>query len=192
VKVGAIVLAAGDSTRFGESKQLLVFEGETLVRRAARAALAVRGPVVVVTGRDHDRIANELHGLPVTVVPNDQWLRGIGSSIRCGIEALGKCDAAVLLACDQPHVSEQIVRQLIAAHEMTRKPIVISAYAETVGIPALFSKYFFSELRAIDDENGAKSIILAHEGETIAVPFEAGRFDVDTPGDLQKFASSSS
>ena len=79
MKVGAIVLAAGGSQRFGGPKQLLVYEGDTLVRRAARAALAVRGPVVVVVGREREMIAHELRGLPVTVVPNDNWERGIGS-----------------------------------------------------------------------------------------------------------------
>ena len=87
MKVGAVVLAAGGSSRFGQPKQLLVCAGETLVRRAARAALTARGPVVVVVGRDGKEMAEELVGLPVTVVPNDNWERGIGSSLRCGMEA---------------------------------------------------------------------------------------------------------
>jgi len=186
VKVGVIVLAAGRSQRFGRPKQLLLYDGQTLVRRAARAALAVRGRVVVVAGREQEMIGLELLGLPVTVVPNDDWERGIGSSVRCGLEALPECDAAVIVACDQPRVDGSVIQQLIAEHAKSGKPIVASAYAGTLGVPALFGQEIFAELRSLPDGQGAKSIILRHRDEVATVDFPAGALDIDTPEDYER------
>ena len=186
MKVGAVVLAAGRSQRFGRPKQLLLYDGQTLVRRAARAALAVRGRVVVVAGREQEMIALELLGLPVTVVPNESWERGIGSSVRCGLDALPECDAAVIVTCDQPRVDGSVIQQLIAEHAKSGKPIVASAYAGTLGVPALFARWMFDELRSLPDDKGAKSIILRHRDEVATVDFPAGALDIDTPEDYER------
>ena len=186
MKVGAVVLAAGGSQRFGRPKQLLLYDGQTLVRRAARGALAVRGPVVVVAGREQEMIGLDLLGLPVTVVPNDDWERGIGSSVRCGLEALPECDAAVIVACDQPRVDGSVIQQLIAEHAKSGKPIVAAAYAGTLGVPALFARRRFDELRSLPDAQGAKSIILRHRDEVATVDFPAGALDIDTPEDYER------
>jgi molybdenum cofactor cytidylyltransferase len=185
MKGAAIVLAAGGSRRLGQPKQLLKFDGETLVRRTARAALALRGPVVIVVGREQDRIADELRGLPVTVVPNEHWERGIGSSIRRGLAALPDCDAVMLLVCDQPHVTSEILGQLLTTHEQTGTSIVASAYAGTLGVPALFEKGLFSELRSLPDNQGAKSIITAHSDSVATISFPKGAIDIDTVTDYE-------
>jgi molybdenum cofactor cytidylyltransferase len=187
VKVGAVVLAAGGSSRFGQPKQLLVCAGETLVRRAARAALTARGPVVVVVGRDGKEIAEELLGLPVTVVPNDNWERGIGSSLRCGIEALPECDAVVILTCDQPRVDGAAIQRLIQMHEKTRNLIVASAYAGTIGVPALFAGGIFDELRRLPDDQGAKPIIAAQPERVATIDFPEGAIDIDNAKDWENF-----
>ena len=186
-----IVLAAGGSSRFGKPKQLLVWEGKTLVRRAVRAALAARGPVVVIVGREHEMIAHELLGLPVTLVPNDHWEEGIGTSLHCGIKALPGCDAVVVLTCDQPLVNPEVVRQLIGTWEWEGKPIVASAYARTLGVPALFTAEFFPQLRSLPNTQGAKSITTAHLDEVAQLSFEGGAIDIDTPEDYERLTQKS-
>src|SRR5438874_10219466 len=142
--VGALILAAGGSARFGEPKQFLQFEGETLLRRVAKAAHeAGCGPIVVVAGDSADRVRAELHDLRVHVVQNADWRCGIGTSIKLGLAHLRPdVSAIVILACDQPFVSAEIIRKLCGIN----RPIVASGYAETVGIPALFDSCYFDAL----------------------------------------------
>jgi molybdenum cofactor cytidylyltransferase len=191
VKVAAIVLAAGGSTRLGKPKQLLEFQGQPLVRRITEAALAVGcSPVLVVVGRDSEAIAAELQHLDVQLVPNDKWKEGIGSSIRAGVEALGDWDALVLAASDQPHVDAEVIRQLIRAQEETGRPIVASAYSGTRGIPALFTQSYREQLLRLPNEKGAKAIVELHSAEVAQIDFPAGAIDIDTPADYRALQAS--
>ena len=181
--VGALILAAGDSTRFGEPKQFLEFEGETLLRRIAKAAHdAGCAPIVVVAGNSADRISAELHDLPVHVVQNAEWRCGIGTSIKCGLAHLRNgVSAIVILASDQPFVSVEAIRKICGEH----RPIVASGYAETIGIPALFDSRYFDALASLPDTTGAKSLIETHAADVAVVPLTEGAIDIDTRADYE-------
>ncbi len=191
--VGAIILAAGGSSRLGQPKQLLMFEGETLVRRAARAATdAGCGPVVVVVGATPDSIANELRASGTELIDNADWARGLGTSIRCGLQHLissrSDLEAVVLLTCDQPFV-DGIIRALLAERARSGKPIVASSYAGTVGIPALFGHSSFESLLALPDDSGAKPFLQSHSAEVATIVFERGAIDLDTPAQVTGLTS---
>jgi molybdenum cofactor cytidylyltransferase len=184
VKIGAVILAAGSSSRLGQPKQLLQYRGQSLVRRAAEAALnAACAPVAVVVGSERQRIANSLRDLEVIILPNESWRRGIGTSIRVGTEALQGCNGLIILACDQPHVTSTLIRQMIAQQQKTRKRIVACAYAGTVGVPALFNRRYFEQLLSLGDAEGAKGLLIGRPNEVMEVDFPAGAVDLDTPED---------
>ena len=184
MKIGAVVLAAGSSTRLGEPKQLLLYQGQTLLRRAAAAALnAGCAPVVVVVGSERKKIAHSLRGLGIMILPNESWQRGIGTSIRIGVEALADRDALIILVCDQPYVGGAFIRQLIARQEETGQPMVASAYAGTLGVPALFVRACFAQLLSLGDEQGAKALLIRRPNDVAQVDFPAGTVDLDTPED---------
>lgn len=184
MKIGAVILAAGSSSRLGQPKQLLLYQGQTLVRRAAGAALGGGcAPVAVVVGSERTKIADSLHDLEVIILPNDSWRRGIGSSIRAGADALKDCDALILMACDQPHVGATLIRQLATRHQETHKPMVASAYAGTLGVPVLFARACFDQLLSLGNKHGAKSILAARPSDVATVDFPGGAMDIDTPGD---------
>jgi molybdenum cofactor cytidylyltransferase len=185
VKIGAVVLAAGGSRRLGEPKQLLTYKGQTLVRRTAAAALAVCSPVVVVVGHDRERISASLCALPLTIVPNESWESGIGSSLRCGLAALTTCDAVAVLVCDQPMVDADVIRCLVHEKTQTGKPIAASAYSGSLGVPAVFERRFFAALQRLPDNEGAKSLISGHRDEVAPVDFAGGAIDIDRPVDLK-------
>jgi molybdenum cofactor cytidylyltransferase len=196
MRVAAIVLAAGGSTRFGEAKQLTVFRGETFVRRIVAATIESGcAPVIVVAGEDASQITLELAGLAARIVMHPHWSNGLGSSIGAGVQHLidsaAEPDAAILLACDQPFVSAATLRQLIQLRLTSGKLIVASAYEGTLGIPALFDRSCFPDLLQLKGDSGAKGIIFSRRHEVEPFNFPAGAIDIDTPADYQCFLSQS-
>ncbi|MEP6975292.1 MAG: nucleotidyltransferase family protein [Spartobacteria bacterium] len=186
MKIGAVVLAAGSSSRLGESKQLLQHEGRPLVRRIAETAIAAGcDPVAVVVGAGREKVAATLHDLAVTIVPNDAWERGLGTSLRAGVAQLRDSDALLLLVCDQPFVSVDLLRQLIAAQQKTQKPMAASAYGGTIGVPALFTRACFAQLLSLGEEEGAKTLLTSRPDEVAPVDFPSGAIDIDTPADFE-------
>ncbi len=187
---GALILAAGNSSRLGEPKQLLSHRGETLIRRAVRAALeAGCQPVIVVVGAGHERVRQELDGFPVVVCHHANWELGIGSSIRAGLAVAAPMDALLLMVCDQPFVTGEILHALISAREQSGKRAAACVYAEALGVPALFDRTLFPTLAALPDEHGARPILAALADEVARVPFPDGAIDIDTPADQSKHLS---
>jgi molybdenum cofactor cytidylyltransferase len=189
--VGAIILAAGGSSRYGRAKQLLSFQGESLVRRAVRAAIEGGcACVTVVAGDARGRIESELRETTAIILENPEWQHGLGTSIRCGLRHLlssrPELDAAVLLACDQPFVDARVIKALIVQWENSRRPIVASSYANTLGIPALFERSCFEALLALPDDSGAKALIASRSADVLQVEFEKGAIDIDTPADFDQ------
>ena len=192
--VGAVVLAAGSSSRMGRPKQTLSYRGESLLRRAALAALGAGcRPVVVVTGANAGLSRSELDGLDVQEVLNPLWETGMASSVRAGVEGLlgadADVDAAVFMLCDQPHVTADVVSGLVAAHRATGRPVVASVYGEGFGVPALFGRALFAELARLEGADGAKQIIRRHTSEAHFLPFKGGEVDIDTPEDFSRLTA---
>jgi molybdenum cofactor cytidylyltransferase len=194
-EIGAVILAAGASSRFGRPKQLIEFRGTTLLRRVVDAAeQAGCSPVVVVLGSKREEIERELLNTRALIVENADWERGIGTSIRAGVaRSLGQSsslEAIVLLVCDQPFVEADTIKQLIALHEKTAKPIVASSYSQTLGVPAIFHRACFQELRNLDDASGAKSIIRSNRERVAEFAFPQGKIDIDTAKDYEQLTQS--
>lgn len=189
---GAIILAAGGSSRLGEPKQFLVQAGETLVRRAVLAADAAGcAPIVVVAGDHRERVARELADLPVTVLHHPQWRRGIGSSLRAGVAQASAIapalDALIIMVCDQPFVSARILKALIDARAKSQKPGAACAYGGTIGVPAMFSRSLLEDLNALADDEGAKRILVKRPEDFTCIHFPEGEIDIDTPADQRAY-----
>ncbi|MEO8043166.1 MAG: nucleotidyltransferase family protein [Acidobacteriota bacterium] len=191
-RIGGILLAAGGSSRMGEPKQFLIFDGKTLLGRAAEALTASgASPIVVVTGSDHKRVVSELEGLAVHLKSNDDWGSGMGSSLKAGLARLLEIepliDAVVVTLCDQPLVTHQSIERLCSEYASSKSPIVASEYAETIGVPALFSSETFSALSEISNEKGARDLIRSGAFSVSVVPMPEAADDLDTPDDYKFF-----
>jgi molybdenum cofactor cytidylyltransferase len=186
--IAAIVLAAGGSTRLGETKQLLKFQGRSLVRHAAEVALdAGCTPTIVVLGANAVACSSEVRNLPVLVTINPDWSTGMASSIHVGLEALQESgamvDAVLFTLCDQPLILAESLRTIMERHRNSGARIVASSYENSLGVPALFAKDLFSDLLSLQGDAGARRVIAAHIGEVIAVSNDAAALDIDTPED---------
>ena len=183
MKPAAVVLAAGASRRLGRPKQLLELEGEAMVRRAARLCLESGfDPVLVVLGSSAPQVEAALDGLAVRCVANPEWPEGVAASIRAGIAALPTdAGGVLLLPCDQPALSVDLLQVFMRAHAESPGSILASAYAGGAGVPALFPGSRFAELAALRGDRGAKALLEGAE----RIPFADGGFDLDSEEDLE-------
>jgi len=191
IQIGAVILAAGESSRLGQPKQLIRFRGKTLMRHVVDATTeAGCSPIVIVVGSDAAQITLELAALPVSIAVNRNWSSGLSSSIAVGVEHAANIaadlDAVILLTCDQPFVNAAALKQLIQLRLKNGRPIVASAYAETLGIPALFDRSCFGDLLQLRGDRGAKEIILARRHDVTPFDFPAAAIDIDTAADYEK------
>jgi len=187
--VAGVVLAAGASTRMGRNKLLLQIGGESLVRRAARRALASGlAPVIVVVGNEADRSRAELSGLPCRAVENPDFEKGIHLSLRAGIAAVpSDAPAAVVLLADMPLVTDRMIATLVQRYRDSGAALVISEYGGVQAPPTLYDRRLFEELRAAEGEGCSKRVIERHRGEALSVAWPAAALtDVDRPEDFER------
>lgn len=184
---GIIILAAGNSSRLGRPKQLLVFKGKTLIEWTIEAALATNfKPVVVVLGAFADQVKEKI---PLTVahIINDNWSDGMASSIAAGLAEILKhspdLENLIITVSDQAYINATILSALQQKHINTKKGIIASSYAKTTGTPALFNKRYFSQLLSLTGNNGAKSMLKLHDNDVETVAFAQGNIDIDTETD---------
>lgn len=185
-----IILAAGESARLGRPKQNLVFEGKTLLQRAAETALSTAcGPVIVVLGANAEAIRQTISQYPVEIIYNADWPEGIASSIRLGIKELQQkpgVTSVILMLCDQPLVSATLLNELV--EKRADAGIVACTYENTIGTPVLFSSAYFEELQLLTGNEGAKKILLKHPATVISIPFPLGGVDIDTIEDYGRLS----
>jgi molybdenum cofactor cytidylyltransferase len=185
-----IILAAGQSSRLGSPKQLLIYQNNTLLQHAINKAKQSRlGLVVVILGAGFDHIIKHIDREGIRIVKNDDWQAGISSSISLGIDALvnndTEIDAAILMVCDQPYVTPALLGGLVKLQKETGKPIIASGYADTIGIPALFHKSFFKGLMELTGDTGAKKVMLQNKDLISVIHFPRGEIDIDTLNDYK-------
>jgi molybdenum cofactor cytidylyltransferase len=206
--IAGIVLAAGESRRFGKPKQLLEWKGQPLVRAVAKTALeAGLSPVVVITGANAEQVEGAIKRLNVKVIRNEEWKRGQGSSIRAGVLSLTSVPptpsaplnarvegvgGAIFLLSDQPQVTSSILRALVEKHAEGLYPIVAPMVMDQRANPVLFDRVAFSDLTQIEGDVGGRAIFHNYRVEYLPWHDERILLDVDTPEMYQRLISDKS
>lgn len=187
--IGAIVLAAGASSRLGYPKQLITQAGETLLLHATLAALnAGAHPVLVVLGSDAARIAPQLNIPSAQIVTNENWESGLASSLAAGLRAITAnhtCDAVMVTLADQPNVGAAALKRLTSAFDANHR-IVAAAYAGTIGVPAIFGSEHVPALLLLKGDAGAGRWMRARMSEVTGVPLPEAELDIDTQADAAR------
>jgi molybdenum cofactor cytidylyltransferase len=189
MKVSILILAAGNSSRLGSPKQLIEFEGKTLIERITEIALSISDEVLIVLGGNVELISPKLERFKDTIstIYNPDWQEGMGTSIRVGVEKLvDKSDLILILLSDQPFISKVLLQNMLQTYANSQKPIVSCVYTNTLGAPILFDKSVFSELLKLHGKKGAKSFLHLYEGKISKIDFPEGIIDIDTLEDVEK------
>ncbi len=190
--ISAIVLAAGGSSRYGECKQLVEIDGSSLVQLAVDklSALFPNDRITVVVGANSEAVAQSASDLPVNVVLNEHWQQGLASSLKAGLNSVEPdCRAVMITLCDQALVTENHLRLLLEQWLASPSEILASAYAGTVGTPAVIPAEFYPQVLALEGDTGAKSILENNTGRVRTLPIPEAEFDLDVPADLEKLRS---
>jgi molybdenum cofactor cytidylyltransferase len=178
MKCGALILAAGPSTRLGRPKQLVILEGETLLERSVRIAKGAGcEPVVVVLGASQDLIRNQCKLQDVLIVSNPDWADGMGTSLSRGAREFEDVRGIVVMTCDMPIVTSAHLRALASSDEVTA-----SSYAGQNGVPAYFPSESFPKLIALKGEAGARGFLRS----AVGIELVDGELDIDTAEDLTR------
>mgnify|MGYP001547400661 FL=1 len=193
--LAVVLLAAGGSTRLGQPKQLVPVDGEALVLRTARSLLHLKPAVMlVVTGCESDRVKEQLAGLPLQIVHNTGWKKGMGASIACGVKSLPEgIEGVLIMLCDQWRVDLDDLKRLIEAWDTDISDMVCAKWksrkATVFSPPAIFPGRLFHELKNLTGDRGAKRIIEEFKGKTTFVEMENAAFDLDEKDDLKGLSS---
>jgi molybdenum cofactor cytidylyltransferase len=190
-QIGILIVAAGQSKRLGHPKQLLHFEGKSLINRLIDTVKSSGPyPITLVLGSAADEITTQITASPVDIVFNDQWNEGMASSIRVGVKRImnlsPNIDGIMIFVCDQPFISVVHIQSLIKLQQDTGLPMASCYYANILGTPAIFHQNIFSELLALEGDVGAKKIIKDRVSEVAKLHVEEGIVDIDTMDDYIK------
>lgn len=190
LRVAAVVLAAGGSTRMGQSKQLLQVGGQPMVRRVTEVVCAANlEQVVVVAGAEAGAVGRALAGLPAEIVVNEAWAEGMSTSMQAGLRALRQEMQAVLIVLgDQPSLTTALLDRLVCRYEATGAALVVPYYRGQRGNPVLFDRSLFSELLTVEGDRGGREVLDRHleDAEQVDVDNPAVVADIDTWQDYER------
>jgi molybdenum cofactor cytidylyltransferase len=190
-RVAAVVLAAGESKRFGRPKQLLHFGQVTMIERILRTVLGAHlNQVVAVLGSHAEEIARHVPA-GVEVVLNTDWSSGISSSVRTGLSALPPAiEAALFVLADQPHLTQEDLERIVLAYYGCDKSIVVPVWQARRGSPVLFDRRHFDALGTLRGDVGGRTLIQRHPECVLEVELEASQsfVDIDTPSGYESYS----
>lgn len=179
----------------GTAKQLLSYQGKTLLDRTIDTTLEVfeQDHIILVLGANHKEIASKIENKNIQISINDDWQSGMASSVKTGLETLVNqfpdMENCFISVCDQPYLSSKIFTQMFRRKENSNREIVAARYSDTIGVPALFSKKYFTALMSLTGEQGAKKIIQQNMEDVETFEFEDGAIDIDTETDYENLKS---
>lgn len=196
--ISSIVLAAGESRRMGQTKQLLAWEGKTILRKVLENLLNSRlDEVILVLGHEAGRILREVNTRKVKVVINKNYKEGMITSIQQGLAALDEqAEAFFIVLADQPGIGPEVYDRLIGEFKRAtpQKNIVLPTYRGRRGHPALFSVKYRREALRLKGDVGFRQILQEHPEDILAVEMDSDSIlqDIDTPDDYRKELGSKS
>jgi len=191
LRIAALIMAAGASSRFGGCKHLAEIGGVPILQTAVNHVRGLVAETYAVTGAWHSEISTALSEgrvAGVTLIHNTRWQRGLGCSIAAGVAKLAtKYDGILILLADQVAITPEDIQALLASFDGDN--ITCGLYAARRGVPAIFAARYFEQLMALDGDKGARSVLLCSETPVTERPMPLAAVDIDTAPALAEWVS---
>ena len=186
-QLAIVILAAGSASRFGSPKQLAMLNGKNLLQHTLESARVLAPEsTYIVLGAHADEIKASGSFEKNNIIMNTDWATGMASSIVAGIHALpNHYHAVMIILADQASLDSDKLEQMTASWRQQPDKIIAAAYADTVGVPAIFPATYFSALLKLKGDVGAKQIIQTHYDDVLTIPMSEAGSDIDTIKDLK-------
>lgn len=184
--IAVLILAAGASSRMGQPKALLPWGGTTVMGHLLDELKAAGlSDITLVSGAHHEELKKGLEQKDVRLVYHKGWEAGMGSSLRKGVqftsESFPQKRGLLILLSDQPLISSDYFKEMVAAFQAHPDRIIATSYGESAGVPALFPSEFWPAMARVADNRGAKALIRSHHEDCVLLDAGAAVTDMDTP-----------
>ncbi|TMB67246.1 MAG: nucleotidyltransferase family protein [Deltaproteobacteria bacterium] len=198
--IAAVVLAAGESSRMGRPKALLPIDGVRFIEKIVSSFQSTKvGKILVVLGHNAEEMRQKIADLPVLIVVNNEYKKGQLSSLVAAIrdiqsrQSSAELDGILVHLVDHPYVNPILVDVMIDRFYESKKLIVVPRYHGRRGHPVIFSRSLFSELLNAALDQGAKTVVHAHQKDTLEIDTEdeGVTIDIDTPEEYRQFVKES-
>lgn len=190
-KVTGVILAAGDSSRFGQNKLLFDWHGIPLIKHVAIQAIgSMLHPVIIVTGFESAEIRREIVGLDLTCVENPNWMKGQSESIKTALTFIANdSDGVCFLPGDQPFISREVINKLINTFQTTTKSIIVPYINSIRANPVIFARETFSRLATITGDAGGRQLFDCFSMEKVQLQDRNLLIDIDSMDDYREALS---
>jgi len=195
-KIAILILAAGNSSRMGEPKQLLPWKNTSLLNHAINTAVLLdNSKTFVVLGANYERITSKIQRDDISIIYNANWELGLGSSIAFGVRSImttdHKFDGVLIMLSDQPLIDFNYLEMLRSSFKPGTNQIIASTYeTKKLGVPALFDTCYFEELSELSQDKGAKKVFSYHIENVTSFEARLLISDIDTMEDYKTLYSS--
>lgn len=190
-----LILAAGESSRMGEAKQLLPLGDTTLLGRCLRICQESKiGPVWIVLGARADKIRKSLPEGGYQIAINKAWKEGMGSSIAVGLQVIEQdpqVDEVMIVLADQVKLTSRSLQDFHAAYTASHKSIAVSVSKVGPGPPSIFDRRWFGALARLNGDQGAKQVVHSNPSEVVKIAHHHAGYDIDTTEDYTQLTAGS-
>lgn len=187
--ISAIILAAGESKRMGQPKQLLPFRGSTLLGQIVENLLQSQAAeTIVVLGYQAEKIIPQIAREPIRIVVNPDFEQGMSSSIKCGLSHISEAaDGVMIVLGDQPLIEKETIDLLIEKHRQSERGIILPVYKGIRGHPVIFKMKYKDELLRLTGDIGGRQIIEWHPSDVLEVEVDSESvvISIDAESDYQ-------
>jgi len=187
--IGAVILAAGMSTRMGESKLSLMLDGIPIVEHVInKVEVSDVDEIVLVYSKYTETVESIAKRHGIRTLKNDEAEKGLSTSVRKGLSHLLGTEAVMFLLGDQPFIETKDINLLVAQHKVNRDKIIVPVNYNGRGNPVIFPEKYYQEILNVNGDKGARLLIEKYEEDVIFVEVDSSKiqFDIDTTDDFEK------